>query len=104
MDRRAAGGQGRGGQTPPIGRLPTAGALDLAGLNLTPDQLELLLTVDPEVWSEEAALIPPVYEKFGDRLPQALWDEHEALVERLDQALLELGFADGASPLERQSA
>ena len=32
----------------------------------------------------EAALIPDHYERFGDRLPPQLWDEHRALVERLD--------------------
>jgi phosphoenolpyruvate carboxykinase (GTP) len=36
------------------------------------------------VWKEEASLIPDAYDKFGDRLPQALWDEHEALIQRLE--------------------
>ncbi len=66
-----------------IGRVPAPGALDVSGLGLSQAQLDLLLTVDPAVWREEAALIPPDYRKFGDRLPQALWDEHRALVERL---------------------
>ena len=68
----------------PIGRLPADGALDVEGLGLTEDQLHLLLSVDRSVWKEEAALIPEAYEKFGDRLPQALWDEHEALLQRLE--------------------
>ncbi len=67
----------------PIGRVPAPGALDVSGLDLTQAQLDLLLTVDPVVWREEAALIPPDYERFGDRLPEALWAEHSALVERL---------------------
>jgi phosphoenolpyruvate carboxykinase (GTP) len=67
----------------PIGRLPTAASLDLAGLDLKPGQLDRLLTVDAEVWTEEANLIPAFYARFGDRLPQALHDEHAALVERL---------------------
>jgi phosphoenolpyruvate carboxykinase (GTP) len=71
----------------PIGRLPTPDSLDTSGLDLTPAQLEFLLTVDPVVWTEEAALIPAAYEKFGDRMPQALWDQHEALVARLAQAI-----------------
>ena len=66
-----------------IGRVPAPGALDVSGLDLTEAQLKLLLTVDPVVWREEAALIAPDYEKFGDRLPDALWDEHRALLERL---------------------
>lgn len=67
----------------PIGRLPTRESLDLAGLDLTDAQLDLLLTVDADIWTQEAALIPPAYERFGDRLPKALWDEHAALVARL---------------------
>ena len=67
----------------PIGRLPTRDSLDISGLKLTDRQLDLLLTVDREVWAEEAATIPASYEKFGTRLPQALWNQHEALVKRL---------------------
>ena len=68
----------------PIGYVPTAASLDISGLTLSDHQLFLLLTVDPSVWKEEASLIPSAYEKFGKRLPKALWAEHEALVNRLD--------------------
>jgi phosphoenolpyruvate carboxykinase (GTP) len=67
----------------PIGRLPAAGSLDISGLNLTDAQLKTLLTMDADVWRQEAALIPAFYQTFGDRLPKALWREHEALIERL---------------------
>ena len=67
-----------------VGRVPTQGSLDLSGLDLTQAHLSTLLDVDAEVWREEAALIPAFYEKFGDRLPQALWVQHGALVERLE--------------------
>jgi phosphoenolpyruvate carboxykinase (GTP) len=70
----------------PIGLLPAPGSLDVSGLTLTQEQLELLTSVNPEVWLEEAALIRPAYEKFGDRLPQELWAEYEALVQRLNTA------------------
>jgi phosphoenolpyruvate carboxykinase (GTP) len=69
----------------PIGRLPAS--LDLEGLNLTPDQLNRLFTVDAQVWTHEADLIPAFYDRFGDRLPQALRDEHAALVDRLAAAI-----------------
>jgi phosphoenolpyruvate carboxykinase (GTP) len=69
-----------------IGRLPTPGSLDTSGLDLSDEHLRLLLTVDPEVWREEAALIPPAYEQFGDRLPKDLWSEYEALLARLEAA------------------
>ncbi|MDO9432768.1 MAG: phosphoenolpyruvate carboxykinase (GTP) [Phenylobacterium sp.] len=67
----------------PIGRLPAKDALDLSGLSITDAALETLLSVDPEVWAEEAALIPDAYAKFGDRLPAELWSQHEALTQRL---------------------
>ena len=68
----------------PIGRLPAPGSLDVAGLDLTPAQLDLLLGVDTEIWRQEAALVPAFYERFADRLPPALWAELEALVARLE--------------------
>ncbi|HEX8570820.1 MAG TPA: phosphoenolpyruvate carboxykinase (GTP), partial [Caulobacteraceae bacterium] len=70
----------------PIGLLPTRESLDTSGLDLSAEQLDLLLTVDAAVWKEEASLIPSGYEKFGDRLPQELWREYENLLERLDRA------------------
>ncbi|MBW3558417.1 MAG: phosphoenolpyruvate carboxykinase (GTP) [Proteobacteria bacterium] len=70
----------------PIGRVPSKAALDTSGLEITDAQLDLLLTVDPEVWAEEAALIAPHYQVFGEHLPQALWQEHQALLARLEAA------------------
>ena len=70
----------------PIGNLPAPGGLDVAGLDLSQAQLDLLLTVDADIWRQEAALIPPFYERFGERLPAALWAEYDALVERLQAA------------------
>jgi phosphoenolpyruvate carboxykinase (GTP) len=70
----------------PIGRVPTADALDLAGLTLTPHDAELLRCVDTATWREEAALIPAFYERFGDRLPAELWAQLDALHERLNGA------------------
>ncbi len=67
----------------PIGNVPTKDSLDLVGLDLTDAQLDLLLTVDTEAWREEAALIPPHYEQFGDHLPAALGAELDELESRL---------------------
>jgi phosphoenolpyruvate carboxykinase (GTP) len=78
-------GRAEGVETP-IGRLPKAGELDISGLSLTDEQMALLLSVDPQIWRQEAALIPPFYERFGDTLPKALWEQYEALVKRLQAA------------------
>ena len=52
----------------PIGRVPSAAALDVSGLSLSPQALETLLSVDLDVWAEETSLIPEHYRKFGARL------------------------------------
>jgi phosphoenolpyruvate carboxykinase (GTP) len=66
-----------------IGRVPAKSSLDVSGLSLSDAQLDTLLTVDHEVWREEASLIPAFFEKFGDHLPGELWDQHAALSQRL---------------------
>jgi len=71
-------------QETPIGLLPTKESLDTSGLDLTDEQLDMLLTVDNEVWREEAALMPASYDKLGDAVPQVLWDQHETLTKRLE--------------------
>jgi phosphoenolpyruvate carboxykinase (GTP) len=68
-----------------IGLLPAPGSLDVSGLNLSQAQLDLLLTVDVNIWRQEAALTPAFYERFGDRLPAALWAELDALTDRLGE-------------------
>ncbi|GAM97309.1 GTP-dependent phosphoenolpyruvate carboxykinase [alpha proteobacterium U9-1i] len=70
----------------PIGYVPTPEALDTSGLDLSADALKLLTSVDLDVWSEEASLIPAFYTRFGDRLPKKLWDQHAALGQRLEAA------------------
>jgi phosphoenolpyruvate carboxykinase (GTP) len=67
----------------PIGHVPTKAAFDTAGLDIDRADLDALLTVDPEVWKQEAALIPGFFETFGEHLPAELWDEYNALVNRL---------------------
>ncbi|WP_327289021.1 phosphoenolpyruvate carboxykinase (GTP) [Streptomyces sp. NBC_01198] len=74
------------GVTTPIGVLPAPGALDTDGLGLSPADLDLLLTVDPEVWREEAGLIPGHLETFGEHTPPELWAEYRSLVTRLASA------------------
>ena len=68
----------------PIGVLPTREALDTDGLDISDRDLDLLLSVDREVWKQEAALMPEYFAQFGDHLPQAIADEQRALVDRLE--------------------
>ncbi|HLK26705.1 MAG TPA: phosphoenolpyruvate carboxykinase (GTP) [Caulobacteraceae bacterium] len=82
----------------PIGRLPAEGALDVGGLSIGAADLASLFEVDPTVWRREAELIRDFYGRFGDRLPAALWDEHQRLVERLEQVSPTLRFAPVTAP------
>ena len=70
----------------PIGQLPAPGTLDLDGLTVSEDDLELLLSVDASTWQDEAALTREYFNTFGSHFPEQLWDEHEALLERLKNA------------------
>jgi phosphoenolpyruvate carboxykinase (GTP) len=67
----------------PIGLVPTPDAIDTEGLNVSQEDLEELLKVDPEEWRGELPQIHEHFASFGDRLPQPLRDELSALEERL---------------------
>jgi phosphoenolpyruvate carboxykinase (GTP) len=70
----------------PIGQVPTPESLDTEGLAISDTALKLLLSVDPGTWQEEADLTREYFVTFGSHLPEQLWDEHEALLERLKNA------------------
>jgi phosphoenolpyruvate carboxykinase (GTP) len=69
-----------------IGNLPANGSLDMEGLDLAPEDLRELLSVDHDGWIAEVEGVKEYYEVFGDRVPQALRDELQALRKRLDSA------------------
>ena len=46
---------------------------------MTKEDLAKLLTVDKELWAEDAKGIEELYEKLGDRLPKKLAEELETL-------------------------
>jgi phosphoenolpyruvate carboxykinase (GTP) len=67
----------------PIGLLPTASAIPTQGLDVTPRDMEELLRIDIEGWRNEIPLIAEHYERFGDKVPSALYDELAKLEKRL---------------------
>jgi phosphoenolpyruvate carboxykinase (GTP) len=67
----------------PIGRLPSATALDTKGLSIDPAAMKELLAVDVAGWKAELPLIADHFETFGDRLPKGLQDELAGLTKRL---------------------
>ena len=69
-----------------LGYMPTVDGIDRTGLEdkVTEGDLEELLTVDKEGWLKECELIENHFANFGDRLPEELRVEFEALKKRLN--------------------
>lgn len=65
------------GRVTAIGTLPDVGELNRNGLALTDADLETLLAVDTLAWRTEVGAIADYLEEFGERTPQALFDELE---------------------------
>ena len=66
-----------------IGRMPTEGELNIDGLDITPEQLTELFSVDAETWLAEADLTEEYFAQFGDRLPAEMTNQLNALRDRL---------------------
>jgi len=67
----------------PIGYVPTPGALDTDGLDMSEEDLAAALKVDVEEWKAEIPQITEWFEKFGENLPAVLWTELDGLKARL---------------------
>lgn len=67
----------------PIGYVPRPEDIDLTGLDMTTDDVANLLTVDKELWKEDAEGIEQFYAKLGDKLPAELRKELDTLKENL---------------------
>ncbi len=72
-----------GAHETPIGYVPNEEDLDLTGLNIAPEALHELLRVDVDGWKAEMPGIVEYMERFGDRLPEGIAEELEALQKRL---------------------
>ncbi len=69
----------------PIGFVPTEGAIDCSNLPNSEDTLRQLLTVDPAAWRSVVEDQQEYLQKFGSRVPPALWEELESLRRRLSR-------------------
>ena len=67
----------------PIGYVPFVKDLDLEGLGLDEKVVEGLLDVDAKLWLEDVAGIREFYAQVGERVPAELYDELNALEDRL---------------------
>lgn len=78
-------GKGNAVKTP-IGYMPTVDDLDLTGLDISRERMEEILSVDKEQWLAEVESIKEHYRSYGERLPKELWNQLEALEQRLKEA------------------
>ena len=67
----------------PIGYLPKPGDIDVKGLDVSKQDLDLLLAVDPAQWRAEMENIGQYFDEFGDRVPSELRAEHKKVVASL---------------------
>ncbi|WP_007025902.1 phosphoenolpyruvate carboxykinase (GTP) [Saccharomonospora iraqiensis] len=68
----------------PVGNVPTADDLDIAGLTEPLADIQAALDVDPDEWRQEIPLIEEWFDKIGrDKIPSALLDELETMKQRL---------------------
>ncbi len=67
----------------PIGYVPSAGSVDLSGLDLSFDSVAELTRVDTLGWLAEAVGVRDYYRNFGDRVPDELRDQLDRLTTRL---------------------
>jgi len=74
---------GNAARETPVGLVPTPAAIGADDLGLSRRDAERLLQVDPDEWLREAEDQAAFLQKFGDRLPAAIRQEHESLVGRL---------------------
>ena len=65
------------------GRLPRPEDLNLDGIDVPDEDLEALFALDPDAWGREADLTEQYFAQFGDRLPQALTEQLDALRSRI---------------------
>ncbi len=76
-------GEVKGRQTP-VGILPTKEELNLDGLEIDPDDLDTLLTIDVPRWRQEMQHREQHLNQFHD-LPEAIWQAHRRITEALDR-------------------
>ncbi len=66
-----------------IGLVPPVGAIDTDGLDVSDETMSRLLEVDTDGWTAQLTQIEEHYAEFGDKLPDALRAQLEALEARL---------------------
>jgi len=67
----------------PIGYLPSADALDVHGLRVSPEAVKEAISFDKAGWIKGADNVDESFKQFGNRLPTELADELRGMRKRL---------------------
>ena len=74
-------GPGRAVETP-VGYVPSPGALDLDGVDISPARLREALSCEKDDWLPALEQLPEFYGQFGKRLPVPIWQAYQQTVRR----------------------
>jgi phosphoenolpyruvate carboxykinase (GTP) len=66
-----------------VGTIPTEDELVLTGVDVRPEDLERILTIDVERWKQEMGFREEHLEQFGN-LPEEIWEAHRRVAAALD--------------------
>ena len=80
------------GRETPVGILPTADELDLTGLDVPPQDLARLLSIDVARWRQEMGFREQHLLQFGG-LPEEIWAAHHRVAEALEAEPVHAGDA-----------
>lgn len=69
----------------PIGYEPYAKDIDIDGLDVTEQDVEELLSVEKDLWLQEADGIEEFYKSLGDTVPQELYDQLATLKKNVSE-------------------
>lgn len=72
-----------GAKEAPIGLMPCEGDLDTNGLDIPAEDMAELMKVDAELWKGEVEMIKEYLATFGDKLPERMTEQLNALNSRL---------------------
>jgi phosphoenolpyruvate carboxykinase (GTP) len=81
------------GRDTPVGIIPTAEELDLNGVDITPDDLETILSIKVDRWLQEMEHREVHLKQFPD-LPEPIWEAHR----RVTDALHQLSATESSTP------
>lgn len=68
-----------------IGYIPSPGAIDTKGLNVTPQVMQELFKLNPTEWSGDITSMRKFLSQFGEKVPKGITEELDNLEKRLTQ-------------------